>query len=336
MHPPIRNAIVDLKARLSRPLIWAFALGFPLICILLMVLFAPRQSAAHVWEASMCLLAFIPVLFLSPIPWQFRSDRRKLNGWFWALPAHLLFSAVLGPCLTALVILAILPSEGFRAFYLTYALEGTLTFWAITLPMGWMQAQATWLRERTEWARTQAKASVWMRHSSSFDPNLLTSHLRHLARTAEASPEATVEGILSLAELYRQWLVYSESTLVNLAEERRLLEMYIEAESYRTMGDLRVEWFWAPGRAAWKLPPYTLFYLAAAMVTSGARYLRFSAQIKHEGLALTIEGKMPPQFRESPVCQGVGVRLERAIGHGAALTVDPAAGVILLLPGMTQ
>lgn len=335
MPLPLRNALADLLDRLHRPLLWAFALGLPFGCILVMVLFAPRAGSALAWETSLCLLAFIPLPFLSPVPWQLRSDRRRLNRWFRALPAHLLLSAVLGPAGTALVIWAMGAPEGFRARFQAFGLEGSLAFWALTLPLGWMQAHATWLQERTAWARAEAEASQWMRHSSSFDPDLLASHLRHLARTAEVAPQSTVDGILALAELYRQWLSLSESPLVALGEERRLLEALVEAEAFRTEGALRVEWLWAPGPVAWKLPPCTLFSLASLMVASGARHLSFGARLLPPGLELSIEGELPPRFTELPVWQGVAARLQQCLGPGARLEAD-GAGVVLRLPGMAS
>lgn len=336
MSLSVRNAITDLRARLSRPLIWSFALGFPAVCMFTMVLFAPPGASVRVREVSWCLLAFIPMLIFSPIPWQVRPDRRRLNPWYWALPSHMLFSALLGPILTAVVILAITPMEGFRAGFLAHVGEGTLVFWGLTLPLGWMQAHATWLQEGTERARAQAEASSWMRHETSFDPDLLVSHLRHLAQAAEADPGRAVDGILTLAQLYRQWLIMSECPLVGLDEERCLLDLFAEAEGFRTHGDLRIEWFWAPGRVAWKLPPFCLFSLASLAVSMGMRHLCFRAETHAKGLRLAVGGRLPERIKEHAVWQGVSARLIQVLGPDHGVELDAEGQATFTLPGVVE
>jgi LytS/YehU family sensor histidine kinase len=140
---------------------------------------------------------------------------------------------------------------------------------AFGIAFGWVHAakEATEARERTTaelLRQSQARAL-----QNQLNPHVLYNALNGLAELVHEDPLAAEEMVAKLADLYRMLTVHGEGGLVRLAEERRLVEAYLDMEQMRLGDRLQVQWHWPPWADRLALPPFFLLPLVENAVKHG-------------------------------------------------------------------
>lgn len=334
MSSSAQKALAALQERLRRRSLWAGALVVPGLGIPVLVGFARPGEASETLEKALWLLTFLPLAFLSPLPWQWSGDPSRLNPWKRALPLSLAGGCLAAFLLTAGILALAYPHDAFWSMFLQRLPVSAPALAALSVGLGWPMAGLERLGEQVEAADAQVRALRWMRNRSPFPPELLVRHLRHLAARTEQTPASTVEGILCLAQLYRTWLSMTELPLVPLQAEQTLLDSFFEAERHRSGGAVRCVWEGLSAHSHARVPPFCLFPLSAAALEAGARELRFTVSRQPAGLEIRLSGDPIGHLPQDPAWLETSARLQDAYGGQARLDLESASTLCLFFPGM--
>jgi two-component sensor histidine kinase len=177
--------------------------------------------------------------------------------------------------------------------------------------VGWVLAEKESMEVR------ERKTSELLRQSESkalqnqLDPHVLYNALSGLSELIHEDPLAAEEVITQLADLYRMLTHHGKRDLVNLGEERRLVEAYLAMEQMRLAERLRVTWTWPDWADAITVPPLFLQPLVENAIKHGigpcdsGGDVLISCSRKEDRISLTVEntGATPP---DSPD-QGIGL-----------------------------
>jgi len=263
--------------RIQRPVTWGAILLFGLLWNL-----TPWSLGMGFPPPNEIVFPFLwgfAVLALSPVPWQWTADERRIvplsRGLLQALPWNALWA------LGLLLLMAVShpehvmgrqwregrrgPEPGLhhdgppgrppfppRSLIL---LGANLSFGML---LGWILAD----KERAEAgenaairAAGEAKARALQ---SQMNPHVLFNAIGGLTELVREDPAATERALVSLSELLRSLLEYSSKRTVPLAQERALVERYLALEQIRLGKRLRVEWRWDEALENLEVPPLLL------------------------------------------------------------------------------
>ncbi len=298
-------------------------LGIPIL-----VMFALPGEGPQILEKALWLLAFVPLVFLSPWPWQW-TERQSRSSWKRALPLSLVGGGLVGILLTAGVLVLAYPPDAFSVLFSRRLPVSAPLLVVLTVGLGWPMANLERLWTKVRAADAEARAMAWMRNRSPFPPDLLVSHLRHLSTQAESLPAETVDGILLLAQLYRSWLGMMECPLVALGTEQELVETYLEAEKQRSGVTILRRWHGFRETSGWRFPPFCLFSLCASILAKGSPVLDFSATETPDGLEVRV--RQAGAFDEILV-SGTLAKLREALGEQACCIPEGPSSLCLFVP----
>lgn len=90
------------------------------------------------------------------------------------------------------------------------------------------------------------------------DPHVLYNALGSLAELVRKDPVATEQALLDFSSYYRLVTSCARCRTIPLAEERRLLELFLSIEQLRFGDRLQVRWLWPEGCDACRIPPLLL------------------------------------------------------------------------------
>jgi len=90
------------------------------------------------------------------------------------------------------------------------------------------------------------------------DPHVLYNALGGLAELVRKDPVATERALLDFSSYYRMVTACARRRTIPLAEERRLLELFLAIEQVRFGDRLQVRWLWPEGCEACSIPPLLL------------------------------------------------------------------------------
>lgn len=324
MNPAAQNAYKDFQLRLKSPLPWVFGIMISIGIALNGMLV---KTSGFLFGIFMWLPPIALIIISSPILWQYRVDRSRMNAWRWILPLSVLICGLL-----CLIIIGIKNQFFSDLFDIPSYWILVVRLWMLFVFSGWLQTVVVCIEDQTCLETSKVQSAWWMRNSAPFDPTLLANHLNYLAKKIVYDAGATIEDIVMFAGFYRKWLSMTMKPLVSLEEERKLLEIFAKVESARMEGEFNVEWFWAPGPAEWKLPPFSLFSFAALMISRGSKRLALTARLEQRNLHLSIRGKLPPQFKEHSLYKSITGNLVQIFGLECKPDVQPDGTISIILP----
>jgi hypothetical protein len=140
---------------------------------------------------------------------------------------------------------------------------------AFGIAFGWVYAA----KEATE--AGERRMADLLRHSQAralqnqLEPHVLYNALNGLAELVHEDPLAAEEMITGLADLYRMLTVHGEAGQIQLEQERRLVEAYLDMEQMRLGERLQVTWQWPPWADALRLPPFYLLPMVENAIKHG-------------------------------------------------------------------
>jgi LytS/YehU family sensor histidine kinase len=118
------------------------------------------------------------------------------------------------------------------------------------------------LRERERITRTQAL-------QSQLNPHVLFNVLAGLTELVHEDPDAAERALVGLTDLLRMLLQRGSSLRLPLGQERALLKRYLEIESIRLGGRLKIRWAWDDSLDGLMVPPLLLQPLVENAVRHG-------------------------------------------------------------------
>jgi len=259
-----------IAARWRHPGYWVMGLSLQLLPLML-ALVLPRDpnKRSGLCALVLCILGFLPALIGSPAPWQWSGDDRAQVGWGRGSLQCLVY-VLLWAFLLALLLLVtgwMGPRTG--SFLLGACVGLSIQLLLVLTPAGIVIARMEHLKQETQEAQARARDVKWMSHRGSFSPGLLFNNLKHLADLADRDAQATEQGLVALAELYRKGLIEAEHPLISLASERELAEQYLALERGRWGNALVVRWHLDPDLEHRLLPPLLLLPLLESLLAPG-------------------------------------------------------------------
>ncbi|QFU76995.1 sensor histidine kinase [Halioglobus maricola] len=166
-------------------------------------------------------------------------------------------------------------------------------------------------------------------------PHFLFNTLNSIASLIETRPERAERAVEDLAELFRATLKESSAS-TTVADEIRLLELYLDIEQLRLGERLAINWAIQPGCEELPMPSLLLqplvenavYHGVACIPEGGTIEIQVSAEEEH--LYARIENPLPAEATPSEGNQiglaNVGLRLQAMYGEDASIAADQAAG----------
>lgn len=244
---------------------------------------ASRIPGTGLADALLPFILLFGHLALAPVPWQWTGDDADRAGLGRGFVQALCFDVVwIGLVLASLHQLGwhsplsrppgpfpFHPPPPFHRQPFQPGLGLGLVNLAFGAAYGWVYAakEATEASERrtAELLRqSQAKAL-----QNQLEPHVLFNALNGIAELVHEDPLAAEEAISRLADLYRMLTVHGEAGLVQLEQERRLVEAYLEMEQMRLGDRLQVSWQWPEWADPMVLPPLFMLPLVENAVKHG-------------------------------------------------------------------
>jgi two-component sensor histidine kinase len=310
----LQTTLGSTLKRARRPSSWAGILGFGLLwnAARALVLSAPIH-----WEEALLPLAVGGVgLVLAPIPWQWTADSRPLasplRGFLQAAPWNLAWMAAI-----FLLLPFHSPGEGGqgggngpggggmgrgrgRWAVEQRTAEQTTTLsprmlalaaaaFAFAMALGLVLAQKERAELLEEEARESLKSAQLRALQAQMNPHALFNLISALSEMARENPGATEEGLMSLADLLRRLLDHSARSRAPLADERALVETYLELEQIRLGSRLQVHWDWDAAMNAVEAQPLLLQPLVENAIKHGIAPCREGGKIR---ISLRREGDL--------------------------------------------
>lgn len=270
------------------------------------------------------LLPFVLVyahLVLTPLPWQWVQGDAKPTGTLRGLLLALAFNAAwIGALLLVVYLLHPVPSAppgwppdlprppmGPRMPNPMLGLGMINLAFATSIGWGLAGREAMEARELETTALLREAESKALRNQ--LEPHVLYNALSSLSELIYEDPLAAEDVITQLADLYRRLTVHGKHGLVNLGEERLLVEAYLAMEQMRLGDRLRTSWSWPEWADGIPIPPFFLQSLVENAIKHGIGPF-------DGGGAVRIS------------CQRVGTRIGLKVENtGSALKADANAGI---------
>lgn len=162
--------------------------------------------------------------------------------------------------------------------------------------------------------RLQIKSEATARLSAlqaRIEPHFLFNSLNTIASLTRLDPKLAEQLIEDLAELFRANLKH-DGAVVNFAEEVALSKKYLNIESLRLGGRLRINWDVGDVPKTCKIPLLTLQPLLENAIYYGI------SQHKNGGTVI-IKGKKQQQMIELDIVNAYSEQAQQKAGHGIAL-----------------
>lgn len=330
------DVIAAARERL-RPSRWgALPLFVGLLLVLRLALGAP-MLAFHPRLLAVALPLAGVYYLLAPMPWQYSGDHRLRAGlWRGTLQAVLWD----GLCLFLLSILLgmVLPPHAPRPLSFQFSAPH-LPRWAmlvvLNLPIaflaGWFVAEKEAAEAERAASEASARAAQAKALQAQLDPHVLYNALGGLAELVRSKPDAAEEALLDLADLYRSLTALGQKTLIQLGEERKLLEQFLAIEQLRLGTRLRVTWDWPESVDGVLLPPLLVQPLVENALKHGLApsesggELRLSARLEGQTLSVRVDNSGLP-WAPGPEGTGLGHLRARLALLGGALRVEDRDG----------
>lgn len=322
-----RPAILQsLKARL-RPFWWTlFAALFMLLHLVRMLLGGGRPAPSDILHFTEIFLVVIGLVAVTPIPWQWTGDGRRMAPAFRGFLQALVFN---GAWLAAWL--------AWRPFNLHQSPPVTLL--VVALVVGWTaaklqaaegdraEAQAARLELEETARKAQEQALV-----AQLDPHVLYNALGGISELIQEDPARAEAAVISLAELYRKLTALGRRGTVSLQEERNLVEEYLAVEGMRLGKRLRVRWDWPELLDLREVPPLLVLPLVENAIKhglgphKGGGELRIRAAAEGPGLCFTVADNgvpLDPSWQHGTGLSNLAARLA-LLGGGSRLELRQA------------
>ncbi len=226
---------------------------------------------------------------LSPIPWQWTRDGRRLAPIFrGALQAAVWNTLWLGPVIGIVVAIfgnpvrmlgteegKMLLSHGHISGLSQGLVIFTHAFWASCLA-GWIiareEAQKTAQFEAEEIRRSleaTARQAQFQALQSQLDPHVLYNALSGISELIRENPAKAESAVIHLSGLYRKLTALGKRERVRLKEEREVLEDYLAVEQLRLGSRLEVSWNWPESLGNLMVPPLMIQPLVENAIKHG-------------------------------------------------------------------
>jgi hypothetical protein len=232
------------------------------------------------------LLPFLLVYFhltLTPLPWQWAGGETTRRIMLQGLLGALAFNAC---WIGVLLFLAHVgrppdfahPPPGWPAGMAPPPLRGRhlnpgwllgLINLAIALLVGWVLAEKEGMAARELTTAALLRQAEVKALQNQLEPHVLYNALSSLSELIYEDPLAAEEVITQLADLYRRLTYHGKRDLVNLGEERQLVESYLAMEQMRLGERLKTSWQWPEWADALPLPPLFLQPLVENAIKHG-------------------------------------------------------------------
>jgi sensor histidine kinase YesM len=137
----------------------------------------------------------------------------------------------------------------------------------------------TELLERERRARAQAL-------QSQLHPHVLFNVLAGLTELVHEDPDAAEEALVGLSELLRMLMRQGAAIALPLAQERSLIQRYLEIEAIRLGDRLQVEWHWSPELDGLPAPPLLLQPLVENAIKHGISPNPAGGTLRIDGLKM--------------------------------------------------
>ena len=264
----IPSLFTAARARLQlRP--WGALLVLMGLAAVAHIFLGERPSARLVPHLAKGFLLALLVVALSPVPWQWTGDPRRMARPLRGLAQALVWNALWVGLLTLFVVpVPVLP----RPFRPPVPMVPVLCLCAAGWLVARFQAAEGDRAEAMEGRRTleiTARQAQEQALKAQLDPHVLYNALSGISELIREDPEKAENAVLSLAELYRKLTALGRLATVSLGQERALLADYLAVEHLRLGDRLRVLWDWPEALDAREVPPLLLQPLVENAIKHG-------------------------------------------------------------------
>jgi hypothetical protein len=338
-----------LKARFH-PTRWSSVLAFIVLLVLWRLMegesLVGKNSANH----ALILVSTVYLFTVTPIPWQWTGDGRRIAPFLRGLLQSLAWNTLL---LLPLLVVPFLAQGPDAIFGHPNDLSGQSPW---SLALGWsilsralfVAVPAGWFFAREEAAKaakaeseaiqrtleTSARQAQMLALQTQLDPHVLYNALSGISELVHEDPHKADEALVSLSRLYRRLTTLGRQDLVPLHQERELIQDYLHVEQIRLGARLRIQWDWSGAHDALLVPPLLIQPLVENAIKHGLApleeggELRISLRQEDAAVRVTVSNNglpLDPTRSEGTGLANLKARLA-LFGNGSSLSLETVEG----------